>query len=127
MAFAAVHDQCLAAWEKAFRSGDISDLEPFRAPSYQGFFGHAGVTAVESVDREESLQGVRLFSLALKGATHRAENRVIRMRSDSEAVVTYERVIEREGAPVATFVVLQAWRKMGGGWLLLREASEHIG
>ncbi|HWI65020.1 MAG TPA: hypothetical protein VNT75_24600 [Symbiobacteriaceae bacterium] len=127
MEFAAVHDQCLAAWETAFRSGDISGLAPYRAPSYQGFFGHAGVTAVEPVDREESLQGVRLFSLALKGAVHRAEHRVIRMRSETEAVVTYERIIERDGAPIATFVVLQAWRKLGGAWQIFREASEHIG
>ncbi|HWI53054.1 MAG TPA: hypothetical protein VNT01_13020 [Symbiobacteriaceae bacterium] len=126
MAFATNHDRYLAAWETAFRLGDTTDLERFPAPSYQGFFGHAGVTMVEPVDREESIQGVRLFSRALRGASARAEGRTVRMRSETEAVVTFERIIEREGAPVAVYAVMQSWRKAGEAWLVVRETAEHI-
>lgn len=124
--FTSALEQSLAAWDTAFQTGDTSGLERFRAPSYQGFFGHAGVDMVEPVDREESIAGVRLFSRALKGARCRAENPVTRMRSDTDAVVTYERCIERDGTPVAVYVVLQSWRKHGESWHIVRESAEHI-
>lgn len=126
MEFTSTLEQSLTAWDTAFQTGDTSGLERFRAPSYQGFFGHAGVDMVEPVDLEESVAGVRLFSRALKGARCRAENPVVRMRSADDAVVTYERFIEREGAPVAVYVVLQSWRKHGEVWHIVRESAEHI-
>jgi hypothetical protein len=48
------------------------------------------------------------------------------MRTDSEAVVSYERSISRDDSIKMTFLVLQTWRIENGEWKIVREIAEYI-
>jgi hypothetical protein len=56
----------------------------------------------------------------------RTENRMIRMRSATEAVVFAERVIEKDGAAVARIFHVETHRLLDGAWMLMRETMEQV-
>jgi hypothetical protein len=122
-----VHDRSLQAWDQAFQTGDTTVVESFPAVNYEGFFALVGVERVEAVDRAEAVLGIRRFAGAVHPATHTGLGRIIRMRSETEGVVFYERVIEKDGRSVARFLVLQTWRKISDTWQVAREVAEHLG
>jgi hypothetical protein len=122
-----VHDRSLQAWDQAFQTGDTTLVESFPAVTYEGFFGHVDVERVEPVDRAEAVLGIRRFAGAVHPATHSTQGRIIRMRSETEGVVFYERVIEKDGRSMAKFLVLQSWRKISDTWQVVREVAEHFG
>lgn len=120
------HDRCLQAWDQAFASGDTAAVEAFPAEAYEGFFGHGGGEWVNPVLREEAVLGIRRFAGAVCPAVHKTTGRTIHPRSDHEAIVAYERQIEKDGRTIARFLVLQTWRRENGAWQVWREVAEHF-
>ena len=52
-------------------------------------------------------------------------NRLIRMPSETSAVVFYEKPMELGGRTVSAFV-LEVWRQVDGRRVLIRETVEHL-
>jgi hypothetical protein len=125
-AFVDVHDQCLNAWDKAIISGEAGELSRFPSINYQGIFGYSGVTEIVPTSREDAVDGLGKLLSYVAGANHTAQNRIVKMRNDNEAVVSYERIISKEGHVTMTFLVLQTWRVEDGQWKIFREIAEYI-
>lgn len=119
-----LHDQCLAEWDHATRTGDVSGIARFAGEAFNGTSAYAGTDRAQPFDRAEGIAGLGQLLSTLKGTAHRAENRVVRLRNDEEAVVFYERIFERDSRVVLRFMVLQTWRLTGAKWCVVREAAE---
>ena len=114
--FVESHNRYLAAWKEALRTGNPGEVNAFAARNVRADFGYAGVTD----------SGLRELISAYKGTEHRCENRIIRPRNETEAVVFYERIFEREDKILAQFQLLQTWRQIEGDWRLIRELVEKL-
>ncbi len=123
-AFRDVHDGYVECWRLALASGDAAAVEEYLAEGYHGWFAASSTRSVP-YDRDEAIEGMRDSVAGLCGAALRAEHRVVALRGDGEAVVSYQKLIERDGDPVASAIILEAWRDTETGWLLEREFTEH--
>lgn len=124
--FIAVHDQCLRDWYQATKSGDIGDLSNYPSDDYQGFFGYKGISNVTPTSKEEAVAGLKQLLAYVSGADHNSLNRQIKMRSEEEAVVSYERNITKQDKINMNFLILQTWRSVDGNWKIVREVAENI-
>jgi hypothetical protein len=125
-AFKICHDQCLDDWNKAVRSGEIGSLSKYPSSDYQGFFGYKDASNVTATSRDEAIRGLQELLSYVVGSDHRSQDRNIKMRTDREAVVSYERSISRDDSVKMTFLVLQTWRIDNGEWRIVREIAENI-
>ncbi|MFZ5826951.1 MAG: DUF4440 domain-containing protein [Bacillota bacterium] len=114
------------AWESALKNNDVAPLEYFISSDYKNCFGHMDMEQFGLVDREETLQGLRRFISILSGATHLVQHLSIHMRSSSDAVVSYLRVVARHDDVTASVVVVQTWRRLGDSWQITREFAEAL-
>jgi hypothetical protein len=93
---------------------------------YQGFFGYKDASNVTPTSREEAIRGLQKLLKYVIGSDHTAHQRIIKMRTDREAVVSYERSISRDDSIKMTFLVLQTWRIDNDDWRIVREIAENI-
>ncbi|MGB8954613.1 MAG: hypothetical protein WCC10_04520 [Tumebacillaceae bacterium] len=114
--FVETHNRYLSAWKEALRTGNPGEVDAYTARHVRAEFGYAGVAD----------PGLRELISAHRGAEHRCENRVIRPRNETEVVVFYERIMEREGKILAQYQLLQTWRQIEGEWRLIRELVEKL-
>lgn len=125
--FLKMHDECLMAWEESLKTGNISKLEEYPSESYFGLFGYADLDGVIlPTDVTEATNGLRQLVNALKGSQHVCSNRIVRSRNENEVVVSYERMIERQGQRSIKFLVIQTWKNISGKWRLSRELVENV-
>jgi hypothetical protein len=124
--FEAYHDKCLQDWDRAVQSGEIGGLSQYPSSDYQGFFGYKGISNVTPTSRDEAIRGLQQLLSYVVGSEHIARHRIIKMRADNEAVVSYERNISRDDFVKITFLVLQTWRIESNEWKLVREIAENI-
>lgn len=122
--FTALHDQINARWAAARTVADLEPLEAFCHETYHGTYGGPGLDRVQPFERKDGLEGVR--QAIASGNTTRIENRTIRMRSATEAVVFFERVFAKGEKDVARLFTVETWRKGDGGWRLMRETVEQV-
>lgn len=122
--FIALHDRYLDAWDHACRSGEHTEVAAFAHDRFRSITSADGSGTPAIQEREEAARGLKLLVRAMHGATHRAQNRVIRLRSAEEAVVFYERVFGKDDKVLSRFLVTQIWCGTVGGWRLLRESLE---
>lgn len=125
--FTAHFHQGLGEWARAMETGDTARLEPEMADEIVCYFGRAGVERMEVLRREEIVAGMRSSVQALRGCRKRFENVIIRMRSDEEAVVFFEQVVERADQVLARLFTIETYRRDRGRWLCVREVAEHTG
>jgi hypothetical protein len=124
--FITCHDQCLDDWNKAVRSGEMGSLSKYPSSDYQGFFGYKDASNVTPTSRDEAIRGLQELLAYVVGSDHTAQHRIIKMRTDSEAVVSYERSISKGDSIKMTFLVIQTWRIENGEWKIVREIAENI-
>lgn len=125
--FTAHFHQGLGEWAGAMETGDTARLESEMAEEITCYFGRAGDEKMETIKKEEIVAGMRSSVQALRGCRKRFENVVIRMRSDDEAVVFFEQVVERVDQVLARLFTIETYRRQGGRWLCVREVVEHTG
>jgi hypothetical protein len=125
-AFIICHDQCLDEWSKAVLSGEMGSLDKYPSSDYQGFFGYKDASNVTPTLRDEAIRGLQQLLTYVVGSDHKVQHRIIKSRTDREAVVSYERFISRDDSIKMTFLVLQTWRIDKGEWKLVREIAENI-
>jgi hypothetical protein len=124
--FISFHDKCLADWDKAIRIGEIGELSEYPSNEYQGFFGYKGITDLTPTLKEEAISGLKQLLNYVAGSEHIAQNRVIKMRNENEAVVSYERIITKEHSIDMSFLVIQVWHFKDRRWEIVREIAENI-
>jgi hypothetical protein len=122
--FTAMHDQVNQMWTAARSAADLEPLEAFCDESYHGTYGGPGMDKVQPFERKDGLEGVR--QAIASGNTTRMENRTIRLRSATEAVVFFERIFEQGGRDVARLFTVENWRLVDGTWKLMRETVEQV-
>lgn len=124
--FTSFHDRLTAQWENADATTDTAPMEAACHATYHGTFGGPGMDEVAPFNRADGLEG---FRNAIKAGNHaRIENRTIRMRSSTEAVVFFERIFHKVkgGEPVARLFTVEYWRLIDGEWKLMRETVEQV-
>ncbi|MFZ5816620.1 MAG: hypothetical protein ACOY93_15225 [Bacillota bacterium] len=115
-------------WEEAMGSGDTRGLESDMAEGVVCYFGQAGAGLMTVLDRDGIVAGMRRSVAALQGCSKRFEHVMIRMRSDEEAVVFFEQVVERAGRVLARLFTIETYqRRSSGHWVCVREVVEHTG
>jgi hypothetical protein len=125
MDFEDAHQEYLRAWERALATGDTSGVEGFTAEGYHGWFCPSATESF-AYDRADAVDGMRQSVEQLAGCTLEIVARSTSRRGDDEAVATYEKRMVRDGALLASALVVEAWRREpGGGWLVHRELTEH--
>lgn len=122
--FTAMHDQINRMWTAARTVADLEPLEALCHETYHGTYGGPGLSKVQPFERKDGIEGVRQAIAA--GNTTRMENRTIRMRSATEAVVFFERIFEKGGKDVARLFTVENWSLMDGAWKLMRETVEQV-
>ncbi|HLO01730.1 MAG TPA: hypothetical protein VK191_01245 [Symbiobacteriaceae bacterium] len=123
-AFTAVHDRINELWATARTVADLEPLEAFCHETYHGTYGGPGLDKVQPFERKDGLEGVR--QAIASGNTTRIENRTIRMRSVTEAVVFFERIFAKGDRDVARLFTVENWRLVDGAWKLMRETVEQV-
>jgi hypothetical protein len=121
--FLAVHNQMLEVAEEVYATGDTSKMEVFLHPAYHGYFGTRKNEKAEYYSYEESLEGMRQTAKAATGLKSGFANRYVRMPSDSEAIVFYEKSMDF-GNSIGYAMVMEVWRRVDGKWVIVREVVE---
>lgn len=118
------HDEYLQAWEDALATGDGAKVEAYLAAGYHGWFAQTSDRHVP-YDREDGVEGMHDSVKSLRGSSFRTAHRTVCRRGPDQAVVSYEKLIERNGAIVGCAFIVEAWLQDGDRWLLCRELTEH--
>jgi len=122
--FEETHREYLRCWEAALRTGDCSGVERFLSPRYHGWFA-PNATDTVPYDHDEAITGMQESVNRLRGTQLQIAHRTVSGRGDDEAVACYEKSLLQGNAVVASSVIVEAWRREEGSWLLERELTEH--
>lgn len=125
--FVAALDQAEAKWDHAMATGDTAAIEADMPEGIVCYFAARGMQEAQFNDRASIIAGMRQ-SIGKGGAARkRFENRIIRMRSEDEAVVFFEQIVGKEDQVYARLFTIETWRLMDGQWRCVREIVEHAG
>lgn len=122
--FTAFHDQVIKTMAEAERTRDVSMMTAFEHPEYHGTYAGPGQPKPITWTGPEAAEAMQRSLNA--GNVQRIENRVVRMRSATEAAVFFERVFEREGKAISRLFTLEFWKLTDGQWKLMRETVEQV-
>lgn len=122
--FTAFYDNLEQFLANATPAMDLSPLEERLPANYQKTFCVTGMDEPAICTRETAMAGLRQMIEA--GNKVRIENRTIRMRTSTEAVVFLERVLEKGGQPLARVFHVETWRLVDGEWMMIRETMEQV-
>lgn len=114
-------------WDEAMRTGETGAIEAYIPAEITCYFARCGMDRAEIIDRKGVVSGMRQSVSALKGCRKRFENRLIRMRGETEAVIFFEQVIERDLQVLARLFTIETYRLTEGNWRCIREVVEHVG
>jgi hypothetical protein len=118
------HDDYISAWNEAIIAGAVAPLEPFLAPDYHGWVGHAA-DRVEPFTTADAYEGFAQAIAALQGSVVHADHRTVARRGDHEAIVFYELSYRTGDRVLARAALLESWRHSDGEWKLHRDVTEH--
>ncbi len=122
--FTAFHDRVLEAMKEAERLKDLGVVAHFEHPEYHGTYAGPGQAKPITWTRSESAE---VMQRSLNGGNiQRIENRIVRMRSATEAVVFFERLFERDGKVNSRLFTMEFWNLVEGEWKLMRETVEQV-
>ncbi|HET7627996.1 MAG TPA: hypothetical protein VFK44_06355 [Bacillales bacterium] len=125
--FAEFHEDFLAKWDHAMKTGDAAKLEAKMVDEYKVYFFTKAEEAPSVFEIGEIKQGMRASVSGLSGGRKTFTNKVIRMCGDDEAVVFYEQIIEKDGEEKARLFTIESWKASGSDWILLREIVQPVG
>lgn len=124
-AFTTMHDEFLADWNEAMRTGDTASVERMADDYYVAFFNGASEKPTY-YSKEEAVAGMKQSVQHLLGAEKKFENRVIRMKDHENAVVFYELLIQKNEKTVARLFSMEIWQLIDGKWLIAREIEQPV-
>jgi len=124
-AFQAIHDQYLSVVEHAYRTGETDPVLPFLGPGYHGYYGMPDQDRADYFDTASAIEGMQQTAKQLPGVRAGCVNRIIRMPSETSAVVFYEKPMVFGDKTISAFVI-EVWRRIDGKWVLVRETVEHL-
>jgi hypothetical protein len=76
--------------------------------------------------KEESISGLIESAMYFKGCQKRFENRLIRFRSEDNAVVFYEQLVVKKEEVLARLFTIENWQLIEANWMIVRETEEAI-
>jgi hypothetical protein len=123
--FLATHDQFLSLLDQAYLTGDTAGLLPLLGPDYHGYFGTRQEDRASFYDLNDALEGIQQTGKAYPGLRSGFKHRCVRMPSEKEAVVFYEKSMDL-GARVGYAFVLEVWRYVDEQWHIVRETVETV-
>lgn len=121
--FLEVHDKYLNELDNAYKNAETSDLTKYFHTTYHGYFGTRQNNKAEFYDLNGALDGIIQTGRALSDITSRCVNRHVRMPSEQDAVVFYEKSMNHAKG-VSYAYLIEVWREIDGTWLLIRETVE---
>jgi len=124
--FTEMHNEYVAEWDHAMKTGDTSALEKRMPPDYYVTFFSGDAAKPETFDRAEAVEGMRQSVQDILGAEKMFDNRIIQMRNAENAVVFFEQVIKKDEQELSRLFTIENWRYRDGEWELGREVEEHI-
>lgn len=124
--FTKFHQKTLSKWEEVMKTGDVSLFEEEMIGEYKVYFFTKGQDDPAVYKIDEIIDGMRKSVTALKGASKKFVNKVIRMRNDDNAIVFYEQIIEKEGQEIARLFTIESWKLLEEKWVLFREVVEPV-
>jgi len=123
--FTNMHDEFIADWNEAMKSGDTSSVERMAEDYFVAFF--KGVKDRPMFfNRQDSIDGMNQSVRHFLGCEKRFENRVIRLRNNENAVVFYEQLIVKNGEILARLFTTENWQLVNEQWMIVRETEESI-
>ncbi|KGR78019.1 hypothetical protein [Ureibacillus manganicus] len=123
--FTHMHNEFIADWNKAMKTGDTTSLDRMAEYYYVAFF-KSGTEKPMFFNKDESLSGMRQSVQHFIGSKKRFENRVIRLRTTENVVVFYELLIEKNDKILARLFTIENWILIDGNWMITRETEESI-
>lgn len=122
--FTSFYEIKIKQWHNAMITGDTSSLEADMVEDYKVFFFKKEAEAPDIFTAGEAIAGMRDSVSALPGAQKKFENKQIRLRSDDEAIVFYEQLLEKEGNVLVRLFTFEIWKYIEGKWKIIREVVE---
>lgn len=107
---AEIHDDYIAAWNRATATGSTAELESFIADDYHGWSGEDALTA-RPFTTSDAWEGFTQATEALAGTSVHAAHRTVGRRGDRDAVVFYELSYRRREDVIARAALLECWRR----------------
>lgn len=123
--FKLMHDSFLEDWNKAMVTGETADLDRMTEDYYVTFFRSAG-DRPSFFNKQEALEGLNQSVTHFQGCQKRFENRLIRFRSNDNAVVFYEQLIVKNEEVLARLFTTENWQLIQKKWMIVRETEEAI-
>lgn len=122
-AFLAFHDEYLNVMERAYATGGTEAVLPMLGPDYHGYFGTRREDRASFYDLADAVEGIQQTAKAYPGVRSGCHGRYVRMPSETEAVVFYEKSMDF-GTRVGYALVMEVWRRLDGNWRLVRDTVE---
>ncbi len=76
--------------------------------------------------KQDALTGMKQSVLHFLGANKKFENRVIRLRTNENAVVFFEQLIVKNEDVLARLFTIENWELINEKWMIVRETEEPI-
>lgn len=125
--FAAFHDRMWELYAAALANCETAEMEAVMVEDHMCYFGLGGKDRFELCDRQACIDGLRQSFSKPSTARFRMEGRQMRLRGADEAVVAFEKVMEKDGKVLTRFFCIECYRLIDGQWRLFRETVEHAG
>lgn len=125
--FVAFHDRMWALYAEAMATCRTEEMEAVMVEDHMCYFGLGGTDRFELCDRQACINGLRQSFAKPSTARFSMEGRQVRLRGTNEAVVAFEKVMEKDGKVLTRFFCIECYRLIDGNWRLFRETLEHAG
>ena len=123
--FELMHDSFLEDWNQAMSSGETSNLDRMTEEYYVTFF-RSSADRPAFFNKQEALDGLNQSVMHFRGCQKRFENRLIRFRSNDNAVVFYEQLIVKNEEVLARLFTTENWQLIQQKWMIVRETEEAV-
>jgi hypothetical protein len=123
--FTKMHDEFIADWNEAMKSGDTSAVDRMTEDYYVAFFQSLNDKPI-FFSKQEAVTGMIQSVNHFLGAKKKFENRVILFKTNDNAVVFYEQLIVKNEEVLARLFTIENWSIINERWMIVRETEEHI-
>ncbi|HWI53176.1 MAG TPA: hypothetical protein VNT01_13630 [Symbiobacteriaceae bacterium] len=123
----AFHDHLWALYSTALATCETGEMEAVMAEHHTCYFGTGAADQFAVCDKAACIEGLRSSFAKPSTAKFRMEGRQIRLRGLDQAVIAFEKVMEKDGQVLTRFFCIECYRLVDGQWRLFRETVEHAG
>lgn len=125
LSFTRSHDQFLEQWKHAMYTGETDGVDRMANTYFVAFFMN-NQPRPDFFEYDEAMEGMRQSVKECVGFEKSFENRIIRMKNQTNAIVFYEQILKNGERELSRLFTTEEWELQGDQWLLTREVDIQV-